>query len=367
MRLLLLNWRDIRNPRGGGAERVTHEVARRLVLDGAEVTWLSSAAPGLPPEEVLDGIRIVRRGNEVTTRFAAPALARKVRPTIVLEEINTLPYLAPLWARVPVLLYMNQLARDVWWHEARLPISAIGWLAEPGYLRAYRSCDAVTISLSTLADLRDIGLRGTITIAPMAVEAEQARPRPHKSLSGRLVAIGRLTPSKRYDHAIEALHTLRARMPEANLTLVGDGRDADRLRRHAEELGDASALRITGRVSEQDKIEILDQSDILIGTSVREGWGLTITEAAARGAPAVVYDIPGFRDAVVPGRTGLLVQPRPQALADALERLLRDPGQYGRLAQAAWESAKSLSYDATAHAFAAALGRAAAENLTEQG
>lgn len=367
MRVLLLNWRDIRSARGGGAERVTHEVARRLVSDGAEVTWLSSAESGLPSEEVVDGIRIVRRGSEVTTRFAAPALARRVRPTIVLEEINTLPYLAPLWARVPVLLYMNQLARDVWWHEAPLPISAVGWLAEPAYLRAYRLCDAVTISLSTLADLRSVGVRGTITIAPMAVDAEQARPRPRKALAGRLVAIGRLTPSKRYDHAIEALHTLRARMPEASLTLVGEGRDADRLRRLAEALGDAPALRITGRVSEQEKIEILDQSDILIGTSVREGWGLTITEAAARGAPAVVYDIPGFRDAVVPGRTGLLVQPRPEALADALERLLRDRERHERLAQAAWDSARSLSYDATARAFAAALSRAAAADVIGQG
>ena len=110
-------------------------------------------------------------GSDRPTRLYAARLAGHCAPDVVLEEINTLPYLAPLWSSAPVLLYMNQLARDVWWHEAALPFAAIGWTIEPWYLRVYRGCDAVTISLSTLADLHALGIGRRATIAPMAVEA----------------------------------------------------------------------------------------------------------------------------------------------------------------------------------------------------
>lgn len=354
-RLLILNWRDVKSSKGGGAERVTHEVARRLVRRGWSVTWLSSAEAGLEAVEKIDGVDVIRRGSERTTRFHGPGLARSVRPDVILEEINTLPYLAPQWSKVPVVLYMNQLAREVWWYEAPFPLAAFGRLSESTYLRAYRDCDAITISLSTLEDLRALGLRRRITIAPMAVDAERAEPRPVKALTGQLSAIGRFTPSKRYDDAIWALGLLRADHPAATLTLIGSGRMERDLRKLAASLGLESAVRILGRVSEEEKIETLDQSDVLVGTSVREGWGLTVTEAAARGAPSVVYDVPGFRDSVVPGRTGLLVPPRPAALAAAIGGLLADRERFERLAQGAWENVHQLSYDATADAFESAL------------
>jgi glycosyltransferase involved in cell wall biosynthesis len=361
MRILVLNWRDIKSRRGGGAERVTHEVARRLVERGDEVTWLSSAEPELEERELVDGVDVVRRGTELTTRRWAPGLAAEVRPHVVLEEINTLPYFAPLWADVPVVLYMNQLAREVWWYEAPLPLAVVGRVVEPAYLRVYRNCDAVTISHSTLADLRDVGVRGAVTIAPMAVDVPRAAARPTKSRAGRLVAIGRLTPSKRYDHAIEALALLRRAHPDASLTLIGRGRDEERLRELAARLGVESAVDFAGFVSEQEKEEILDAADVLVGTSVREGWGLTVTEAAARGTPSVVYDIAGFRDAVVPGRTGLVVEPEPAALAAGIGRLLDDEQLYERVAAGAWDSVTGLTYDATADAFASALARAAGQ------
>jgi glycosyltransferase involved in cell wall biosynthesis len=355
MKILILNWRDIRSPKGGGAERVTHEVARRLAGEGHEVTWLSSVADGLPSEEVIDGVRIVRRGSEVTTRLHAPRVARQVACDVVIEEINTLPYFAPLWSKAPVLLYMNQLARDVWWHEAPAAVAAVGWLAEPLYLRAYRGCDAVTISASSRDDLRRVGIRGTISIAPMAADIARAGTIGVRARTGALVSIGRLTPSKRYDHAIEALALLRERFPAATLTLIGSGRSLDDLHRIAAKAGVADAVRFAGRLSEAEKVEVIDHSDILVGTSVREGWGLTVTEAAARGTPSVVYDVPGFRDSVISGRTGLLVEPTPTALASGVERLLLDEPSYDRMRESAWLNADRSTFDAAAATFRRAL------------
>ena len=358
MKVLILNWRDIKSPRGGGAERVTHDVARGLVGGGHEVVWLSSAAGDAPREEVIDGVRIVRRGSEATTRFYAPGLARKEHPDVILEEINTLPYFAPVWAEAPVVLYINQLARDVWWYEAPLVVAAGGYLFEPLYLKVYREVDVVTISRSTLSDLRSVGLRGRITIAPMAIEAPPSNAFLPKPLRGAMVAIGRLTPSKRFGDAVRALESLRTTHPDATLTLIGDGRERQQLADLADELGVADGVTFLGRASEGEKAQALAAADVLVGTSVREGWGLTITEAALRGTPAVVYDIPGFRDAVIPYRTGYLVNAIPVALADGVRLLIADPIRYAEMQHAAFEGAVVRTVDDTAAAFEEVLVRA---------
>lgn len=337
---------------------MTHDVARGLVDRGHSVVWLSSRAAGLPASETIDGVRIIRRGSEATTRLHAPALARRERPDVVLEEINTLPYFAPVWSRAPVLLYMNQLAREVWWYEAPPPVAAAGYLAEPFYLRVYRGTDVVTISRSTLLDLRGFGNRGRITIAPMAVDADVVSELPAKRLQGAMVAIGRLTPSKRFDDAIRATADLRTTHPGASLVLIGDGRERASLVRLAAGLGVADAVHFAGRTSEDDKERLLGDADALVGCSVREGWGLTITEASRRGTPSVVYDIPGFRDAVVPGRTGYLVEPTPAALADGVRTLIADPSRYAELQAAALETSRDVTADDTTAAFEEALQRA---------
>ena len=226
MRLLILNWRDIRSPRAGGAELLTHEVAKRLVSRGHEVTWFTARPTGLPGEEVVDGVRIVRRGSEATTRFHAPAFARRGRYDLVVDEVNTLPYFAPLWSSAPVLFYINQLAREVWWYEAPKLVAALGYASEPLYLQAYRRTPTVTISGSTRDDLQRLGSRARIDVVPMAVNTPRVERVGPKALRGRLVAVGRLAPSKRYDDAIRALARLRRTHPGATLTIIGEGRSA---------------------------------------------------------------------------------------------------------------------------------------------
>ncbi len=194
----------------------------------------------------------------------------------------------------------------------------------------------------------------------MAVNTEPVPELPPKRLEGHLVAIGRLAPSKRYDHAIEALALLRRSHPHATLTIVGNGRERDSLREHARRFGVTDAVTLAGGLSEPEKIELLTSSDLLVGTSAREGWGLTVTEAALRGTPAVVYDVPGFRDSVLHERTGLLTSPTPAALAESLSRCLDDPELYERLRRGARETAGRLSWELTTDGFEAAIREAVA-------
>lgn len=333
---------------------MTHEIARRLAAHN-EVTWLTSRPGSLPPEEERDGVRIVRRGSELTTRLAAPGFVRSEKWDVIVEEINTLPYFAHLWARSPTVLFIPQLAREVWWYEAPRTIAPIGYVIEPLYLAAYRRQDVITISRSTRDDLWSLGLRGPIHVVPMGASNPPLSDLPPKRPTGRLVAIGRLVGSKRFDHAIYALERVRAVLPNAVLTVIGDGPARTTLLQTADRLGLGTAVHLPGLVSETEKKKILEGADLLLACSVREGWGLTPTEAARLGTPAVAYDVPGLRDSIVNERTGLLTEPRPASLAEAIIRVLTDEALYGSLREQAWISSRELSWDRTASAFERAL------------
>lgn len=360
MRLLFLNWRDIRSPRAGGAEVLTHEIARRLVAAGHSVTWFTSGNDGLAAEEDIDGVHVVRRGTEATTRLYAPSYVRRSWDVVV-EEINTLPYFSHFLARCPVALLMPQLAREVWWYEAPKFVAPIGHLIEPWYLRAYRDVPAITISASTRDDLRSLGFRAPVWIVPVGVAAPPLASLRTTKQRGRLIIVGRLVPSKRVDHAIRSLALVKNRLPDAELIVVGEGPERAQLELLAKDLGVDESVTFAGQVDEARKNHLLRQSDLLVACSAREGWGLTVTEAARQGTPAIAYGVPGLRDSIIDGRTGLLTEPQPEALAAAVHRVLDDAGLYGRLRRSAWELGARFSWDRSALAFERALRAIAAE------
>jgi glycosyltransferase involved in cell wall biosynthesis len=356
MNILFLNWRDIRSPRAGGAELLTHEIATRLARGGANVTLFTSRPDGLSERESLDGVDVVRRGSELTTRLFAPRTVGGRKWDVVVEEINTLPYLAHLWSGARTFLFIPQLAREVWWYEAPLPLAVPGYLAEPLYLSLYRDVETITISQSTLADLRALGLRAPVHVIPMATSSAAVPELAAKEPTGELAIVGRLVPSKRVDHAVRALAQLRRRVPGASLTVVGDGPERASLQRLADELRVSDAVTFAGRVDEDEKLAILARATFVVACAVREGWGLTITEAARVGTPSACYRVPGLVDSVVDGRTGILTEPDPARLAAAIANVLATPAAYDRMRDGAWRAWSGLSWDATADAFAHAIG-----------
>jgi glycosyltransferase involved in cell wall biosynthesis len=333
---------------------LTHEVARRLAARH-DLTWFTSRADGQPREEEIDGVRVVRRGSEATTRLFAPSFGRAGSWDVVVEEINTLPYFAHVWSSAPAVLFIPQLAREIWWYEAPKMVAWLGWAAEPLYLAAYRRVNAITISESTSKDLRRFGLRGRIEVLPIAVSTPALAELAPSEPRGELVAVGRLVPSKRFDHAIRALAKLRESHGSARLTIIGEGPERTSLELLVEQLGLGEAVRFKGHVTEQEKVDLLERADVLLACAVREGWGLTTTEAARLGAPAVVYDVPGLRDSVADGGTGLLTKPSPLALAEGVKRLLDDRSYYDSLRTAAWQRWRGSSWDRTAASFEQAL------------
>jgi glycosyltransferase involved in cell wall biosynthesis len=316
MRILVCNWRDIRHPRGGGAEVYTHQVARRWVACGHEVTLLTAAVHGLPAEEDVDGVRTVRTGSrlgvygDVRRWYARHGRGRF---DVVIDEVNTRPFLCAEWVDdAPVVALAHQVAREVWFSELAWPVAAVGrfWL-EPRWLAAYRHVPVLTVSESSRRSLADYGLQRVVVVPQGLVEAPrdiEAR----KEATPTLAFVGRLAANKRPDHAIAAFEHVRAVLPDARLRVVGGGPLAASLERRAPD-----GVEFFGRVDERVKFEIMSSAHALLVTSVREGWGLVVDEAASVGTLAAAYDVDGLRDSVG-AAGGRLVDPDPDALGQLL-------------------------------------------------
>jgi glycosyltransferase involved in cell wall biosynthesis len=365
LRILILNWRCPTNPRRGGAEALTFEVARRLVQQGDTVEWFAASFPGAPAEETLDGIHVVRGGRPWTVHWRAfrryhSRLSRDF--DIVVDEVNAIPFFTPLWAKVPVAMLIHQLAREIWWYEARFPLSVIGFLAEPLYLRCYQYVPVLTVSASTRDDLRRLGFKGSITIIPEGLES-LTKLAVTKPKAPNFLYVGRLVPSKRVADVIRAFAMFCRSAEPGKLCLLGDGTPAyvEELRNLVDRLGLSGRVRFTGHVSSRAKHREMARAHMLLLASAREGWGLVVTEANAFGTPAVAYDVPGLRDSIQHHETGVLVQPSPSVLADAMIRLWHDRALYQELSAAAIASSTAFSFEQTADAFRAEVAAILAE------
>jgi len=360
MKILISSWRDIRNPRGGGAEIVTQEVAKRLVRRGQEVTLFTSAFPGGAKEETIDGVKIIRRGREWTVHFWAYRYYKKYfkgRVDLVIDEINTIPFFTPFYVQEKVVMYINQLAREVWWYQLFFPLNLIGYLLEPIYLRLYRKIITITISESSKQDLVNIGFKKEmIEIIPMAIDFQPVESLEEiaKAKDPTILYFGSLRPMKRPEEIIKALPLIKKTITNIRLQIVGKGskKDLARLKKLVWKYDLGDNVIFQGRVGVEEKKKIMSQAHLIAVTSIKEGWGLIVTEANALGTPAVVYNVSGLRDAVQDGVTGIVCQENiPACLAENIIELLKNKELYKKLQFNAWEWSKTLTWDRTADRF----------------
>ncbi len=325
-----------------------------------EVEWFTASFPGAAPAEVLDGVRIVRRGRQWTVHWHAFRRYRgrlRGRFDLVIDEINTIPFFTPLWAGIRTCVMMWQLAREVWWYESAFPLNAIGYLLEPLYLRVYRQTPVFTFSESTATDLRKLGFHGEITVVPAGIEHVQAPDRP-KSNEPSFIYVGRLAPSKRVHEIVEAFALFRQKQGRGRLVLVGNGPApyVQKLARLAKHLGVSDSVENCGWLQGPAKQRRMAEAHALLMASAREGWGLVVTECNGCGTPAVVYDVPGLRDSVRHLQTGLVVHPSPRDLAEGMLQLTGDPDLYERLRQEAQRWSRTFTYEAGARVVRETIG-----------
>jgi glycosyltransferase involved in cell wall biosynthesis len=354
VRFLAVNWRDIADPLGGGAELHLHEILRRAVTAGHEVDLVVAAYPGAAARDEIDGVHVHRRGHWLVANWVLPWVVRRLlhrhRYDLVIDDINKIPFYAPLYSgTVPVVAVVPHLFGATVFRETNPLFAAYVWAAERAIPLVYRDVDFLAISPSTRDDLAGRGVAADrIHVIYCGLDQTRfalAEP-PPRSSEPLLVTWSRLRRYKSIDVVLRAFQQVRQQLPDARLVVVGRGPDENRLRRLAQRLDLGASVEFSGYLAHADLVSLLHRAHVFLNPSPKEGWGLTVVEANQCGLPVVASDRPGLRDSVRPGQTGLLVPYGDvDAFAAAALRLLREPALWERLHAGARRWAGGFSWE----------------------
>jgi glycosyltransferase involved in cell wall biosynthesis len=272
---------------------------------------------------------------------------------VVVDVENGVPFFAPLWQRAPVVCLVHHVHTDQWAMQFSPPVAGLGrWLERSAMPRVYRGTHFVAVSASTRRDLIAIGVDADrITTIEMGCDpvATSGSPGPEP----RFLVLGRLVPHKRVELAVRGWERVRPQTG-GRLVVVGDGPELERLRAVA-----GPDVEFTGHVSASEKGRQLGTAWLLIHPAHHEGWGTVVMEAAAAGLPTVAFDVPGLRDSIDDGVTGVLA-PDEDAFLDAWTRLGTDATTRARMSDAARRRAATFTWDRAVDSFEAVLRAAQA-------
>jgi glycosyltransferase involved in cell wall biosynthesis len=356
MRLLVVNWRCPKNPLAGGAEVYLQEIFSRLVNRGHHVTLLSERFAGSQPDDMVEGIRIIRAGGKFTFNFTAGhmvgPLAEVLDADVVVDDLNKIPFYSPWHTRRPVLAILMHLFRGSIFRETLPPMAAYVWVTETMIPLAYKRCRFAVLSESSKHDTVKVGIcPDQIAVIPPGTDFGRFSPDASVPREPLVLHVGRLKRYKATDHLLQAARLLKERGVKFATVIVGDGDDKPRLEALAAKLGLGEAVRFTGFVPEAEKVNWYRRAAALVENSVKEGWGLIVVEANACGTPVVVANSPGLRDSSKDGVNGLVYEYGDiPALAERLEKLLCDEALRVRLGQQAVGWARQWTWDGAAEA-----------------
>ncbi len=355
MNILLVNWQDIRNPQAGGAEIHLFEIFTRLAARGHRVRLVCSGFPGAPAHEDVDGIAVTRAGDRHSFTLVGRDVIRRElarEPAdVVVDDINKIPLCTPTLTDRPVYALVPHLFGTTAFDEVSWPLAAIVWAAERRIPSVYADSWFHAISDSTRDDLVARGIpRERIAVVYPGVDSDRYTPPDVRTRDpAHFVYLGRLKRYKGVEHLIDAVAVARGRSRELTVDIAGSGDDRARLERRAVDRGVADLVRFRGFVDDATKLSLLRRAVANVFPSPKEGWGITVMEAAACGTPSIASDSPGLRDSVRAGVTGLLVpHGDPVALADAMMHLADAPDLVEALGLEARRHAERLSWDVAA-------------------
>jgi glycosyltransferase involved in cell wall biosynthesis len=347
LHILILVDRDWTHPQGGGTGANLRAHVRYLTEWGHRVTIMTGSYSGAVPFEQDGPVTIYRRGGRKSVfphTFAELALRRRVRDAdVVLEIINGIAFLTPLWLRLPRVQYIHHVHREQYIEEMGARGRVAAFVAETAPLRwLYRRGRFVTVSEATARQLMALGIpREAIEVNYHGPEPEDYGP-GERATEPTLIYLGRL---KRYKR-IELLFDVLDGSPDAVLDIVGTGEHRGPLEAEVATRGLGDRVRFHGFVEHDRKVELLQRSWALVTASAAEGWGLTTLEAAACGTPSVALGVGGLAEAIQHERTGLLASDYGDLVVQT-RRLLEDEDLRERLGTEALRRARSLGWEHT--------------------
>ncbi len=375
MNILMLNWRDIRNPDAGGAEIHSREIGSRWASWGNEVTLLCSGFQNAQREEKLDGVRIVRLGNRYTVygKVVRYLLRHDLMKEydVIYESINTVPFFSPIFSAIPAVAQIysidNWLALLAEAKFSAFPATLVAFAATNSIRSVYRGCEIVTISQFSRNRLVGAGFDGgRIRVAHPGVSDEWreliANATGPERPNSTIVYVGRLKKYKGVQDVLRAIPLIRQRISNIRFVIIGRGDYEPALRNLVTSFGIEENVVFCGYVSEEQKAAALMSSSLYVCTSVDEGgWTISAVEAMSAGVPVLVTS--SQSDVTNNSKTGIVLRSKdPQAIASEACSILSDMGTWERLSNHARQFSSSFTWDKTAEMTLDALQRASGSN-----
>lgn len=340
--IVVVSWRDLAHPQSGGSELLVDRLLQGLARRGHDVALVCGGPVAKHDYPAYNA------GGTYSQYLRAPMVCSTLfrKADLVIDVENGLPYFSPLWRRRPSVCLVLHSHSDQWGMRFPGPVASLARAVEHHAIPViYRRRLFVAISLSTAAALREIGVdeRHLRVVEPgvdlFPLLSTRRSPTP------LFVSLTRLVPHKRVDVLLDAWREVQP-VTGGRFVVIGDGPDLIDLRRHAAGIPGAELL---GWVENAEKERWLQEAWFLVHGAKHEGWGIAILEAAAAETPTVAFDAPGVRDAVIDGKTGVLVDASEEGPTRSMARewinLAADRGRRDRLGRAARERAAEYGWD----------------------
>lgn len=355
MNILVFSWRDPKHPLAGGAEQVMHEHMKGWISAGHKVTLYSSKIRGVAREEYLDGVKIIRGGNQyLGVQIAAFIyyMMHKNNYDLIVDQFHGIPFFTPLYSKKPKLAVIQETARNVWFLNSfpkplNWIVGILGYLSEPLIFHFYKNTSFMTGSESAKRDVAKFGIREkNITVVPHGVNSSENYNVKGKSQIKTVTYLGILSKDKGIEDAIKCFLILNSRN-SFNYWVIGRAETKkykDKVLKLAKPLG--KKIKFWGFVTQEQKFNLLSKSHLLINPSVHEGWGLVNIEANSVGTSVVAYLSAGLIDSVKDNQSGVIVpNSTPEGLADMIDAILKDKELYQKLQAGSRAWSKNFSWE----------------------
>lgn len=354
--ILVFNWRDTRHVWAGGAEVYNHEIMKRWVREGNNVTLFCGNDSQNKSDEIIDGVHILRRGGFYTVylwAFVYYILRFRHRYDVIVDSVNGIPFFTPLYSTKKVIAIIPHVHQEVFRKHLKFPFSHFAMFLEARLMPIfYRSSQIVTVSNSSKEEITRLGFpEKNISIIHPGIEKNEVSD-TKKNKTPIISYLGRLKPYKNVDIGVKAFKEVVSRHPQAKMIIAGEGESLSSLKALAKDLKIDKSVVFTGKVTEDLKAKIFSKSWVSFQLSQVEGWGITVIEANAYGTPVIASRVNGLKDSILDGKTGVLVPPKNVgATCDAMIDLIEDANYRRALAKNALAWAREFNWDDGAEVF----------------
>lgn len=351
MKILILNWRDLKHEWAGGSEVYIFELAKRWVKEGHDVTLFCAQdiREKLKEEEIIDGIKVMRHGGRFTIYFLAFwYYVKKLRKQcdVVVDVQNGIPFFSILYSRKPKVSIVYHVHGKQFFVELPFPLSIIGFLTEKYIFPIlYKGINIMAISETTRKDLIKLGFKAeNINIVYCGIDGKKLSKLGKKFSRPTILYLGRIKKYKRVDMLVRIMPSILKKIPSANLIIAGWGTEASSVIDMSMRSISRRKVRILGPVSEREKRYLLSKSWVFVNPSMGEGWGISIIEANLFGTPAITFNVAGLSESVQDKKTGLLVNNEAEFIENICN-VLEDKNLRNKLSKNSFKWAMKFNWD----------------------